>query len=362
MKIVLISKGFYPRMGPRALRTTELAKELASRGHEVIVYSLLGDYDYNAFHTETRISVRQLGISKWGRKDSDGKSHANLFRKVIVHLWGKQLWLPDRELIPMVKQAIKKEGRIDCLITIAVPHVLHYAAAKSDLSRVKCWIADCGDPFTLNPFNNYPKYFVKYEKEWCRKCDFITIPIKEATKGYYPEFREKIRIIPQGFNFRGIKLQEYRPHSVPTFAYTGAVYKGLRDPSEFLKYLTTLESRFVFQIYGNSWSFFEPYKEQLGEKLQFMGSLSHDDMVTAISGVDFLINIKNNSGVQQPSKLIDYALSKRPFITITSSFDEDEKTIFMDFLHADYTRQDRLTNMGDYDIVSVVDKFLELVK
>ena len=92
-----------------------------------------------------------------------------------------------------------------------------------------------------------------------------------------------------------------------------------------------------------------------------MGSMPHDEMITAISGIDFLINIKNNSGVQQPSKLIDYALSKRPFMTITSSFDENEKEIFLQFVKRDYSNQSLLTNIEEYNIVNVVDKFLNLV-
>lgn len=360
MKFLIISKGYYPMMGPRALRTTELSKELARRGHEVVVYSLTGKYDYNTYEVETGVKVKRLGVSKWGRKDCDGVSHANFIRKVIVHSVGNYLWLPDRELIPMVKKAIREEGKIDCLITIAIPHVLHYAASLSDLAQVGCWIADCGDPFTLNPFNKYPKYCVKYEKLWCKKCDFITIPLKEAINGYYPEFHDKIRIIPQGFNFDNVKLQDYKPHNIPTFAYTGAVYKGLRDPSVFLQYLSTLDEEFRFLIFGKSWAFFEPYKQTLGDKLQNMGSMPHDEMITAISGVDFLINIRNNSGVQQPSKLIDYALSKRPFMTITSSFDDNERIIFTEFIKGNYSKQDLLPNIDDYNIVNVTDRFLRL--
>lgn len=362
MRYVIIASGFFPRMGPRGLRTTELAKELSRQGHDVTVYALLGSYDYQEYSKKTGVKVKQLGISKWGKKDSDGKSHANIIRKAIVRFCGKRFWLPDSDLIPMVRRAIGREKGVDCLITIAKPHVIHYAAALSDLSEVRCWIADCGDPFTLNPFANYPPRFVEYEKLWSEKCDYITVPIQEAIQGYYSEFHHKIRVIPQGFNFDDVRLATYMPHDMPTFAYVGAVYKGLRDPDAFLRNISKLEKDFRFIIYGNSWHHFLPYKEMLGEKLQFGGKLSHDDMLTAISSMDFLINLNNNSGVQQPSKLIDYALSKRPFMSISSSFGEDEKYLFMEFLHGDYSHQETFEGLENYNIKTVAKKFTELTQ
>lgn len=360
MKIVIISSVFYPRMSPRSLRTTELAKELSRQGHDVTVYALLGNYDYAKYSKDTGIKIKQLGVSKWGKKDSDGKSHANFIRKYIVHYWGKKLWLPESEMIPMVIKAISNEKDVDCLITITMPHSINYAASLADLSEVKCWIADCGDPFTLNPFCKYPSRCVDYEKRWCSRCNFITLPIKEAIDGYYPEFHDKIRIIPQGFNFKDIHLTDYKPHEIPVFAYTGAVYKGRRDPGKFLDYLTTLEENFRFVVYGNSWSYFQPYKAKLGEKLVYGGQLPHDEMITKISGMDFLINIKNQSGVQQPSKLIDYALSKRPFMTISSYFEENERKIFHEFLNRDYSNRDSFTNIEDYNITTIAKKFVDL--
>lgn len=362
MKIVIIASVFYPRMSPRSLRTTELAKELSRQGHDVTVYALLGNYDYNKYSSKTGIKIKQLGISKWGAKNSDGVSHANIFRKIIVKYFGKRLWLPDCELIPMVKKAVSQEKNVDCLITIAVPHSINYAASLSDLSEVKCWIADCGDPFTLNPFGKYPAAFVEYEKQWCSMCDFITVPIKEALEGYYPEFHDKIRVIPQGFNFQDVHLAEYEPNSVPTFAYIGAVHKRLRDPSAFLNYLTTLKENFRFIIYGNSWSFFQPFKTKLGEKLVYGGRIPHDELIMKISSIDFLINIKNPSSIQQPSKLIDYALSQRPFMSISSDFDEKEKKVFLEFMKGDYSNKETFKNLDDYNISNVAKRFIDLAK
>lgn len=362
MKFVLITQVIFPSLLPRAHRTTELAKELARQGHEVVVYALLGDYDYSGFINKTGIKIKNLGVSTFGLNNSDEKSNRNLVYRVVNRLLGNYLWLPDRELIPMVKKAIEGEKNIDCLITIAVPHVIHYAAALSRLDNVGTWIADCGDPFMLNPLYNRPRYFEKYERAWCESCDYITVPIEEAINGYYPEYASKIRVIPQGFDFTANKIAEYKPNEVPTFAYIGAVYPGKRDPKKFLEYLQTVDFKFKFKIFGSSWSYFEQYKELLKDKIEYAGRMPREQLIYELSKCDFLINIANYSSVQAPSKLIDYFLSKRPILTITSEFSDSEKLSFGEFVARYYCKQEVLPNMDNYDIKNVADKFVKLIK
>ncbi len=79
MKIVIMSQNCFPSLGPRQHRTTELAKELARRGHEVIVYALLGNYDYSGFSGHTGITFKNLGVSKFVINDNSGVFNGNLF-------------------------------------------------------------------------------------------------------------------------------------------------------------------------------------------------------------------------------------------------------------------------------------------
>ena len=360
MKIVIIAHVCYPILSPRAHRTTELAKEFARQGHDVTVYALLGNYDYTAYSQLTRITFKNLGKSKYGLVDNTGYINQNIFNRVIARCVGKYIVFPDIELIPMVKRAIKAEQTIDYLLTIADPHVIHYATSKSDLSKVKFWVADCGDPFMGNPFLKHPKYLEKFERAWCEKCDYIAVPLEEAKEAYYAEYREKMAVIPQGFDFSSVKLSEYIPNNVPTFAYAGVVYKDLRDPSKFLEYLSSLNMDFKFIVYTSSLTLFGKFKDQLFNKLEIRNRIPRDQLIYELSRTDFLINIVNNSGVQQPSKLIDYALTRRPILSISSDFTNTEKDSFNAFVERDYMKQYKLQNMSQYDIVNVVDEFLKL--
>lgn len=363
MKIVIISASVYPSLTPRAQRTTNLAEEFARKGHDVTVYAILGHYNYEEYSRLKNVRVINLSERVIGYPNSDGIVTINLYSRIINALFGKWFWLPDRRIIPWVKKAIKREGNINLLITIAVPHVLHYATSLSDLSKIDKWIADCGDPFTLNPYtkDKMPGYLVSYEKRWCRKCDFITVPTEESKNGYYPEFRNKIQVIPQGYNFAEITLRAYKKHDIPTFAYAGAVYKGLRDPEMFLDYLVRSKRQFHLTVFGPAWAVFSKYVDKVEGAIVNGGFLPRKQLIPKLGEMDFLINIKNNSGVQQPSKLIDYGLSKRPIVTISSDFDKTDQDNFESFCNGDYSGQTLIPDINSYDIDTVSNQFLGLV-
>lgn len=283
MKIVIISQVCHPNLSPRGHRTTELAKEFGKRGHDVTVYALLGDHDYNSYTEKFNVKFKNLGKSHLGLVNTTGYRNTNIINKGIKKIIGKYIKYPDIELIPMVKKAIRSENKIDCLITIAVPHIIHYATALSDLKKVKTWIADCGDPFMGNPFHNHPKYFERFERKWCAKCDFITVPVEEAINGYYSEYHHKIKIIPQGFDFNTTELAKYMRNKVPTFAYTGAVYKDRRDPTEFLEYLSNIDNEFKFIVYTGSPSLFMKYDNILGQKLEIRSRIPREELLYELS-------------------------------------------------------------------------------
>lgn len=363
MKIVIITANFYPSLSPRSQRATELAKELARRNNTVIVYSLLGGFDYSSFENDFGVIVKNLGVSRWGYPDSENHIRNSLFTRAVKKIAGNLLWLPDRELIPMVKKVIRDEKRIDLLITIAIPHVINYAASICDLSKIKNWISDCGDPFTKNPYTIglYPKYLENYERQWCEKCNHIVVPVDSARKGYFSQYNGKISVIPQGYDFSHITVPEYKKNRMVTFAYAGAFYRELRDPSNFLEYLAGLNIEFEFWLFGSSWSFACNFKDGvLNQHIVNGGTLSRERLIPKLASMDFLINMKNNSSVQQPSKLIDYALAKRPVLSISSDFKRPEQLVFESFIAGDYSNKEILPDIKQFDIKNVVDKFISL--
>lgn len=360
MNILIISGFFYPINTPRSFRTTELAKELCRQGHNVTVCIPCTDYDYSEFKERYPIKIDFLKIS-------DSKiSKINLFTRIYNRIKLTYFQYPYIEYLYRIPQYLKTKEGYDAIISIAVPHPIHWGVEKSirhNPNITKAWIADCGDPFmlcTTDTFRN-PFYFKWFEKSFCRRADYITIPIKEGIKGYYPEFRHKIRVIPQGFDFSEIEVVEkYVPNDVVTFAYAGAFIPGMRDPRPILDFLTSVKLNFRFYIYTNQPSLIEQYKKTLGGKLIVSGYIDRKELIYRMSSYDFLLNLENGTKVQAPSKLIDYGLSKRPVLSIYSQKIDKEK--FCQFLQRDYSNKMELPDINEYDIRNVAGSFLKLIQ
>jgi hypothetical protein len=352
--IVIISRTLMPSQAPRSQRTTELAKEFARLGHDVTVYAVLGNHDYSKFEKTYNLKVRNIGAMQFATSNSDGvhSGRANLFKSVYLKLLRKLIEYPDIELSFKVAQVLRELKYIDLLITIAVPHPIHWGAAYASnwfqQNNINTWVADCGDPYMGNKLTKRLFYFKFIEKWFFRKVDYVTIPIEEAKKGYYNEFENKIKVIPQGFN---------KPI---TFIYAGVFYKGIRDPRPFLDYLCELDIDFKFIVYTKSDILISKYKSHLKDKLDIQEYIPRLELLKVMSQADFLINFENNTDVQSPSKLIDYALSKRPILSVNSF--QINKDVIDQFLTRDYSHQLIVRNLEQYNITNVVNKFIKLIE
>lgn len=362
MKILIVSGAFSPENSPRSFRTTELAKEFSRLGHDVSILIPDNEYDYSTF-----LGVYPMTIKYFKRVPPKKKFVGiHLVDRVIFHYLNWLLAYPSLRCMKTVQKKLSEEAGYDLLITIAVPHYIHWATGKIYAKGRKIantWIADCGDPFMLagSVTQKPPLWFKPLEKRWCRLCDKIAVPTKTSFQGYYPEFRDKICIIPQGFCFEEIALPKYKKNDIPTFAFAGTFLPGKRDPKRLLDWLVTLNKPFHFYAFGyNVRQFLEPYQEALGEKMTISDPIPRSSLLPKLAQMDFLINISNGTTIQSPSKLIDYSLTSRPIITIEST---DIKESFLnEFFAGNYSHKDKPLDISLYDIHTVAQQFLVLCK
>jgi hypothetical protein len=356
-KILIITSGFYPGNSPRAFRATELAKELARQGHQVNVY-LPGPItsEQRLFEQSTGVVLCTLGNLRWKPIKGSG-----FFARAFARGFSLLCEYPDVELFFKIPKALKREKGYDLLISIAVPYPNHWGVAKAlkkNPKLCKAWVADCGDPYMGCKTDTFKKlfYFKYVEKWWCRKADYITVPVESAKEGYYPEFRSKMRVISQGFNMTEIPIPDYIPNSIPTFAYAGNLQLKYRNPLPLLEFLSTLLIDFKFILY-NEQDFLKSCVEPLKGKLELRKYIPREDLLSMLGEMDFLINFENGTSVQMPSKVIDYAIAKRPVLSIGPILDTQA---VMEFLQGNYTKKMEMNNIDQYDIKNVAAKFLEL--
>lgn len=362
-KILIVCRFFYPVNNPRSHRATELAKEFARQGHRVTVLTPKHEEIHDTFAQSHGFSIVDLGKLKW-RNYSFGKSRlTRLLSRSIIRVLQLSLEYPAIELALKVNKALKKEQRYDVLISVAVPYPVHWGVAwcRTTEHRIaKTWIADCGDPYVGDRTDTFRKWFhFNYIEKWfMRKTDYITIPVETAREGYFKEFQPKIKIIPQGFKIEPIStLQEPIKNKIPHFAYAGGFIPNMRDPRKFLDFLATVNEEFKFIVYTSNSELIMPYQQILGDKLSIREYIPRNELLVVMSQMDFLVNFDNNTGVQVPSKLIDYAMIEKSVLNIQRDFDPE---IVLQFISGNYNDSMELPDIEQYRIENVCQKFLEL--
>lgn len=365
-RILIVGRTFYPEKSPRSFRTTELAQELARLGHEVTVI-LPQNIEHQikeTFDNKYQIKFDFYGPLTWpvfGRSKWIG-DWKRKFGRLLFLLFE----YPNIEIYFKLAKFLKSYQGYDLLISIAVPHENHWAIAKlrkNGHQIAKTWIADCGDPFMTNVLETIPPpfYFNYLENNFLNQADYIALPTEGSFLGYNQKYKHKFKVIPQGFSFDNINIVSEKPkYDHPNFAYAGGVTAtGVRSLHAFIDILKKLETPFIFHIFSNNAkSVLANHIKGFEHQIILHDSLQREKLLFELSKMDFLVNLNNGTSLNTPSKLIDYALAKSPILDINPI--NPEKEIIQEFLIKNYQNQLRVQNLQEYNIVNVVEKFLNL--
>lgn len=366
MKILIVSRSFYPMNSPRSFRTTELAKELARQGHEVTVLTPKKP-EHGAFEKQHNLIIEDLGQPKWQEVKLVGKGPVLLFKRAIRRFSQLLFEYPNIEYYFKVKKALKKKikakEKYDLLVSIAVPYPIHWGVAgvwKKNNNLADVWVADCGDPFMGQENDTFkPAFYFKYVEKWfCKKVNYLTVPVETAIPAYYPEFHSKIRVISQGFKFDDITTAIYKPNEIPHFAYAGGLIPGRRDPKDFLEYLVNYPKPYKFYVYTKQIHLVEPYAKRSKGRIEIKDYIPRKELLFELSKLEFVVNFENAGEKQIPSKIIDYIIIKKPILSV-NSFNLDIQVV-EEFLSGDYTNELKIENPHQYKIENVAKEFLKL--
>lgn len=363
-KILVVSRAFYPMNSPRSFRATELVKEFCRQGHDVTLVTVKYAA-HDSLAKEYGFKVVDIGKLNYKRLQVKGSGIVRLISKILVRGIEILFEYPDIELVSKVKQALKGMDGYDLMISIAAPHPVHWGVAKARTSNNKIarvWVADCGDPYMGSTLDNYKKpfYFKYFEKAFCRKADYISVPVDGAKKGYYPEFLSKIKVISQGFKFEEsqIFMQPFIPTDIPTFAYAGSFSPGKRDPRPLIEFLLQTGKSFKFYIFTNMPQLILPYLDRAKGMIEVKSFIPRNELLSFLSKMDFVLNIDNGNATQVPSKLIDYLIINKPILSINSNQFNSE--VVLEFLNGNYNSRYQFNDPEQYKIENVCRKFLQL--
>jgi hypothetical protein len=359
MKILIVTKSFFPLLGPRSFRATELAKSFSKQGHEVRVLTFY-DKSHEKFALENGIEINHFSTYIFSKP---GKFILKILNVLLIKLkLSEKLNFPDCLIFFTILFNSSKINNSDFIISIAKPHSINWGIAylrKKSASKIKTWIADCGDPFYNNPFRKYSSIFKSFDKLFYEKVDYVTVPVDISLESYDASYLSKFIVIPQGFDIENdLKLRrKFVESNIVKFAYAGNFYKNNRDPKELISYLLTSKMDFRFYIYTNS-KLVNAYIPLNDDRFIVSGFIERESLIENLSKLDFLISINNEGGVQSPSKLIDYGIAGRPILVLENNKVDGRLN---EFLHKDYSNRAEV-DLKLFDVNRISQLFINLRK
>lgn len=323
MKVIVVSYHYLPEITPRAFRASSIYSCLNSLGYDV----------------ELVIPPR-FSLCKNNGDKSVPSILKTLIRKAVQRILpgGKDL----RFFFYFISKLSNKQA--DMVISIGLPFSVHLAVAVAIRFKslmVGHVVFDYGDPYSLNPYGGHCFYAKRIEKWALKYCDTVLTPTDKAV-GLYRSIAPDscdVKVITQGYDLN-MEICEYKKNDIPTFAYAGMLYKGIREPLRFLKHIAHLNLDFKFVVFTNIDSvenikILNTYIDYMKGRLEIIPMIPRVDCIKTLSKMDFLINFDNLGGVQTPSKIVDYSISGRPFVSIDSK--QIEFDVFDAFLCGDYS-------------------------
>lgn len=382
-KVTIISYFFYPENKPRAFRTYELARGLANKGYEVEViiptyYAANVPVSYHEIEAQyPLITIKTMpSVSKSidQTKKSVAQKNSRLSKSVTaaVHRLIYFIFPSGRDFgfaLKIIRYLRRNPSSASTVISISYPYSVHMGTIISrKLGYLKTGkvIVEFGD--TLVGCPALPKSFVHkmIQRFISKNSDFLVTP----TQSSIPHFtlyksEDAVKVISQGYDFSDTRLKPYSVNDVPTFGYAGSFHAKVRNPKIFLDFLSTLEADFRFIVYSSIKDpelvqLFDHYSTLLGDKLVLKGLIPRIEVIEVMSAFDFLIFEENLSENQNPSKIVDYKLTKRPIFSFSEEKLDTDK--FAAFMRGDYSKADfDEFNISDFSIDSVVDKYEALL-
>ncbi|MDA8693518.1 hypothetical protein N9L92_05585 [Saprospiraceae bacterium] len=373
MKILLIITPYHPSQTPNTLRWIPIIEYYESKGIETTVLTTKNRGSHNSKRTlsskvyeagyNTLLDWFYFTLNIKRRRHlpsgSNNLSKPSFFSKMmewfIDKTWRKTYWPDGSQLFykPGLKKAqeiTKNDDQITHVISVGLPFTCHLIAGKlKEAFPYLHWHQDIEDPFSyseefwVNNFNRYRKKNIEAERKAFELSDSISVTNPRAKSIYddlFPEQAYKQSVIyPMSSEFKAAKTIELDSDKI-NIAYFGSFYEKVRSPEPLLKLLERLRKdnlrefkKLHFHFFGQQNRFslpiFKSY-ESLKDQITLHGLKDRDYSMSAMSKMDFLINIGNTTDYHLPSKVVDFLYHNKPVINILSIKNDAAIPLFED--------------------------------
>jgi glycosyltransferase involved in cell wall biosynthesis len=330
-RLLLISYLFPPLGSPRSFRWLNLTKELMKKGWSIHVLTIYPSRNDSYFDPEL--------INDMPSKIQVFRTFPGMFYR-FIHIRKRPVrgflkftweWFPFG-FIKGLKLVMKEKYPL--MISTGLPFVSHLLAFFIQRKQNPIWVMDMGDSLGFNPNTCRLKKILGsfLENKFLQRARAVIVPFKEMKKDiirHYPHINQnKIHTIRHGISALFFNVEPEKKNSKFVISYTGSFYKQIHDPAQFFLALASLKSRTDVMrdlecvIAGNTETEFIRLarKLHLGERIKFLGQVSHRKAVSLIKGSSVNLYLGGDRPDNHfPYKILEYAASGRPVLALEQS-------------------------------------------
>jgi glycosyltransferase involved in cell wall biosynthesis len=336
-KALLIAYHFPPLGGGGVFRTLKFTKYLPEFGYQPYVLTVKNPM----YREKDPTLVKEIPVeAKIHRTFSFEHRILRVPRLLKINL--KWFYIPDQNIgwlpfgVSAGAELVKKEN-IDVIFATSPIWTSLLIGLLVKKKTKKPLLVDFRDPWTDNPFINYPtklhqRLERKMEKTVLTQADYVTVAtdlIKNGLIRKYPFIESKIETITNGFDpddFKNLKI--HKKTGKFTITYVGSIY-GLLTAKPFLTALKALvEEKKGFKekveavFVGNCGKETPQLVKQLSleENVRFVGYVPHR------KGLEFMVNshvllllitLEGSKGERiLTGKLFEYLASRKPILAL----------------------------------------------
>lgn len=348
-KVLIISYHFSDKTAIGSIRINGLAKYLPLFGWEPVILTAKSAISSISEFRVIEIPNDELHVrwkKRFGLKSNESINEQfnlrdckrkNTISDRLINIWGEIFAYPDIYLLwrlPAVKIADSLLGKehFDAMISSSLPATCCLAAKDLKNKYDIPWIADFRDLWTQNHYYSYSrirKFFERrLEVDTVASADALTTvsqPLATKLKRLHKNIR--VYSILNGFDplqkNTGIPLAEKF-----TITYTGALYKGRRDPEPLFEALEDLISeglidrkKISVEFYGRKedWLEKDVVKHNLKDVVKILGHISRIQSIEKQRQSHLLLLLTWNDPQEKgvyTGKVFDYLAAQRPILSI----------------------------------------------
>ncbi len=351
-KVLLITFNFSDRRAIGSIRSNGLATFLPEFGWEPVILTAKSQtrpdsmfnvietpFEYPEFKLKEKFGFKidksikeQVGVSVYKNKKT--------FMDFIPFLWEEFFAYPDKFngwyqfAVKAGNELLKKES-FDAIISSSSPVTSHIVAKELKSEYGISWVADLRDLWTQNHY--YSRSSLRKLVE--RKLELKTLAKADALVTTSAPLADKLKIlhkktvysITNGFSHNEVDHLNLGLTRKFTITYTGALYRGKRDPSKLFKVIQDLISKKIvnpddieIRFYGvrENWLENEIRSYGLQNIAKWYGYVDRTTALEKQTESQLLLLLLWNHPEENriiPGKIFDYFAVKRPILGIGGS-------------------------------------------